>query len=168
VIGVEVGEYGPGGAAPRGETVQHEAPLVIVADGAGDFALDDGTIAPSNGVTRRQYFTMVDGPEKDHLHVLQSDFMNGIVAGYVYYLGDGRAAVGGSVWTRAVADHPETLREGIDRMRGRPLAGWLRDAEPASEAESWPRKLGMWGAKRSSQGLTLAGDAGNMGHTVCG
>jgi flavin-dependent dehydrogenase len=95
VIGVEVGEYGPGGAAPRGETVQHEAPLVIVADGAGDFALDDGTIAPSNGVTRRQYFTMVDGPEKDHLHVLQSDFMNGIVAGYVYYLGDGRAAVGG-------------------------------------------------------------------------
>jgi flavin-dependent dehydrogenase len=29
-------------------------------------------------------------------------------------------------------------------------------------------KLGMWGAKRSAQGLTLAGDAGNMGHPVCG
>jgi menaquinone-9 beta-reductase len=84
VIGVGVGEYGPGGQPPRGETVQHEAPLVIVADGAGDFALDEGNRAPSNGVTRRQYFTGVDGPEKDHLHILQSDSMNGIVAGYDY------------------------------------------------------------------------------------
>ena len=29
-------------------------------------------------------------------------------------------------------------------------------------------KLGMWGAKRSAQGLMLPGDAGNMGHPVCG
>ncbi len=43
VSGVEVGEYGPGGAAPRGETMRHEAPLAIVADGAGDFAGDEGT-----------------------------------------------------------------------------------------------------------------------------
>jgi menaquinone-9 beta-reductase len=57
---------------------------VIVADGAGDFALDEGNRASSNGVTRRQYFTGVDGPEKDHLHILQSDSMNGIVAGYDY------------------------------------------------------------------------------------
>jgi flavin-dependent dehydrogenase len=168
VSGVQVGEYGPVGAAPRGETMRHKAPLVIVADGAGDFAGDEGTKAPSNGVTRRQYFTGVDGPEKDHLHVLQSDALNGIGAGYVYYLGDGRAAVGGSVWTRAVADCPETLREGFDRMMGEaPLDGWLRDAAPASEAESWRMKLGMWGAKRSSQGLMLVGYAGNVGHPVC-
>ena len=48
------------------------------------------------------------------------------------------------------------------------LAAWLRDAEPASEAESWPRKLGMWGARRSSQGMMMVGDAGSMGHPVCG
>ena len=89
-----MGEYGPGGPAPRGETVRHGAPLVIVADGVGDFAVDEGTKAPSNGVTRRQYFTGVDGPAKDHLHVLQSDSLNGIGAGYVYYGDDGRAAVG--------------------------------------------------------------------------
>ena len=29
-------------------------------------------------------------------------------------------------------------------------------------------KLGLWGAKRSSRGLMLVGDAGNMGHPVCG
>ena len=168
VSGVEVGEYGPGGGTPRGASVRYEAPLVIAADGAGDFAAE-GTKAPSNGVTRRQYFTGVDGPEKDHLHVLQSDSLKGIGAGYVYYLGDGRAAVGGSVWTRDVARHPETLRESFDRMMGEaPFAGWLRNAEPASEAESWPMKLGMWGAKRASQGLLLAGDAGSMGHPVCG
>ncbi len=169
VSGVEVGEYGPVGAAPRGETMRHEAPLGIVADGAGDFDGDEGTKDPSNGVTRRQYFTGVDGPEKGHLHVLQSDALNGIGAGYAYYLGDGRAAVGGSVWTRALADRPETLREHFDRMlQEAPLDVWLKDAEPASEAESWHMKLGMWGAKRSSQGLMLVGDAGNMGHPVCG
>ena len=76
--------------------MRHEAPLAIVADGAGDFAGDEGTkkLRPSNGVTRRQYCTGVDGPETDHLHVLQSDALNGIGAAYVYYLGDGRAAVG--------------------------------------------------------------------------
>ncbi len=59
------------------------------------------------------------------------------MAGYVYYHGDGRTAVGSGVWTRAVADRPEALREGFDRMMGEaPLDGWLRDAEPASEAES--------------------------------
>jgi hypothetical protein len=78
------------------------------------------------------------------MHVLQSDAINAIEAGYVYYLGDGRAAVGGSVRTRAVADRPETLREGSDRMMEEaPLDGWLRDAEPTSEAESWPMKLGL-------------------------
>ena len=53
-------------------------------------------------------------------------------------------------------------------MKEAMLAGWLRDAEPASEAESWPMKLGMWCAKRASQGLMLVGDAGSMGHPVCG
>ena len=29
-------------------------------------------------------------------------------------------------------------------------------------------KLGLWGAKRSLQGLMLVGDAGSAGHPVCG
>ena len=99
-----MGEYRSGGTATRGETVWHEAPLVVVANGAGEFA-GEGTKAPNNGVTRRQYFTGVDGLEKDHLHVLQSDALNGIGASYVYYLGDGRAAVGGSVWGYAPRRH---------------------------------------------------------------
>ncbi len=56
-----MGEYGSGAAFSCGETVWPVAPLVIAADGAGDFA-GEGTKTSSNGVTRRQYFTGIEGP----------------------------------------------------------------------------------------------------------
>ena len=129
VIGVEVGEYGPGGAAPRGETMRHEALLVIVADGAGDFAGDEGTKklratalrggSTARGLTapRRTTCTFYSPTLERH-------------RGRIRLLPRRRqGGGGGSVWTRAVADRPETLGEGFDRMMGEAsLDGWLRGA----------------------------------------
>jgi flavin-dependent dehydrogenase len=48
------------------------------------------------------------------------------------------------------------------------MAEWLEDAEPEGPPKSWSLKMGMWGAKRHTQGLMAVGDAASMVHPISG
>jgi geranylgeranyl reductase family protein len=157
-------------ATRDGEPLRFEAPLVVAADGVGGFA-GNGMKAHQNAVARRQYFRNVDGPDKEHLHIFMTQDMNSDGAGYgwVFYLGDGTANVGAGVSTRALEKTGRNLKDYFDRFLEEPeLAGWLESAEAEGPPKSWSLKVGMWGAKRYSQGLIMAGDAGSMIHPISG
>jgi len=152
------------------ETRRYEAPLVVVADGVGGFA-GDGMKAHQNAVARRQYFRGVDGPNKRDLHIFITEDMNEHGAGYgwVFYFGDGTANVGAGVSTRALARTGRNLKDYFDRFLEEPrLAGWLKEAVPEGPAKSWSLKMGMWGARRHTQGVMMVGDAGSMIHPISG
>src|SRR5215217_4173779 len=91
-------------ATKAGESRHFEAPLVVVADGVGGFA-GKGMKAHQNAVARRQYFSGVDGPDRQDLQVFITEDMNSHGAGYgwVFYFGDGKANVGAGVSTAALA-----------------------------------------------------------------
>src|SRR5215217_4194267 len=55
-------------ATEAGESLRFEAPLVVVADGVGGFA-GKGMKAHQNAVARRQYFSGVNGPDRQDLQV---------------------------------------------------------------------------------------------------
>ncbi len=157
-------------AAQGGESLRFEAPLVVAADGIGGFA-GDGMKTHQNAVARRQYFKNVDGPDKEHLHVFMTRDMNSDGAGYgwVFYFGDGSANVGAGVSTRALERTGRNLKDYFDRFLEEPeIAGWLEGAEAEEPPKSWSLKMGMWGAKRYSQGLLMTGDAGSMVHPISG
>jgi geranylgeranyl reductase family protein len=157
-------------AAGAGETLHFESPLVIVADGVGGFA-GKGMKAHQNAVARRQYFSGVDGPDRQDLHVFITEDMNSHGAGYgwVFYLGDGQANVGAGVSTASLARTGRNLKDFYDRFLEEPqLAGWLENATPEGPPTSWSLKMGMWGAKRYGQGLMAVGDAGSMIHPISG
>ena len=152
------------------ESLRFEAPLAVVADGIGGFA-GDGMKAHQNAVARRQYFKDVDGPDKEHLHIFMTQDMNSDGAGYgwVFYFGDGSANVGAGVSNRALQRTGRNLKDYFDRFLEEPdLAGWLEGAEAEGPPKSWSLKMGMWGAKRYSQGLLMTGDAGSMIHPISG
>ena len=48
------------------------------------------------------------------------------------------------------------------------MSDWLGGAEPEGPAKSWSLKMGMWGAKRYTQGLMTVGDAASMIHPISG
>ena len=157
-------------AASNGETVLYEGPLVVVADGVGGFA-GEGMKAHQNSVARRQYFKNVSGPNKEDLHVFVTKDMNEHGAGYgwVFYFGDGRANVGAGVSTKTLARTGRNLKDFFDRFLEEPeMADWLEGAEPEGPAKSWSLKMGMWGAKRHTQGLMTVGDAASMIHPISG
>src|ERR671914_2777798 len=157
-------------ATSGGQTLRFEAPLVIAADGVGGFA-GRGMKTHQNAVARRQYYRGVDGPNKEDLHVFITKDMNENGAGYgwVFYLGDGRANVGAGVSTRVLARTGRNLKDFFDRFLEEPeIAGWLDGAEPEEPAKSWSLKMGMWGARRYTQGLMMVGDAGSMVHPISG
>src|SRR5919112_316194 len=157
-------------AASNGETLCSEAPLVVAADGVGGFA-GEGMKAHQNAVARRQYFRGVSGPEQDHLHVFITKDMNEKGAGYgwVFYFGDGRANVGAGVSTKTLARTGRNLKDFFDRFLEEPqMSEWLGGAEPEGPAKSWSLKMGMWGARRDTQGLIMVGDAGSMVHPISG
>jgi menaquinone-9 beta-reductase len=157
-------------ASKAGESLQFDAPLVVVADGVGGFA-GNGMKAHQNAVARRQYFRDVDGPDKQDLHIFITKDMNSHGAGYgwVFYLGDGTANVGAGVSTAALARTGRNLKDFFDRFLEEPLmAGWLKNARPEGPPTSWSLKMGMWGAKRYGQGMMLVGDAGSMVHPISG
>lgn len=157
-------------ATQGGETLRFEAPLVVAADGIGGFA-GAGMKAHQNAVARRQYFKNVNGPDKEHLHIFMTQDMNSDGAGYgwVFYLGDGSANVGAGVSTQVLERTGRNLKDYFDRFLEEPeLAGWLEGAEAEGPPKSWSLKMGMWGAKRYSQGLIMAGDAGSMTHPISG
>jgi menaquinone-9 beta-reductase len=157
-------------ASKAGESLQFDAPLVVVADGVGGFA-GTGMKAHQNAVARRQYFRDVDGPDKQDLHIFITKDMNSHGAGYgwVFYLGDGTANVGAGVSTAALARTGRNLKDFFDRFLEEPLmAGWLKNARPEGPPTSWSLKMGMWGAKRYGQGMMLVGDAGSMVHPISG
>ena len=57
------------------------------------------------------------------------------------------------------------LKDFFDRFLEEPqMAEWLESAEPEGPAKSWSLKMGMWGARRYTQGLIMVGDAGSMVH----
>jgi flavin-dependent dehydrogenase len=157
-------------AVSNGETLRYEAPLVVAADGVGGFA-GEGIKAHQNAVARRQYFRNVSGPNKEDLHVFVTRDMNEHGAGYgwVFYFGDGRANVGAGVSTKTLTRTGRNLKDFYDRFLEEPeLADWLEDAEPEGPAKSWSLKMGMWGAKRHTQGLMTVGDAASMIHPISG
>ena len=159
-----------GVAATNGEDLRFEAPLVVAADGVGGFA-GRGMKTHQNAVARRRYYRGVDGPNKEDLHVFITKDMNEHGAGYgwVFYLGDGRANVGAGVSTRVLARTGRNLKDFFDRFLEEPeMAEWLESAEPEGPAKSWSLKMGMWGARRYTQGLIMVGDAGNMVHPISG
>src|ERR671911_2388501 len=153
-----------------GETLRFEAPLVVVADGVGGFA-GRGMKAHQNAVARRQYFSDVEGPDKQDLHVFITEDMNSHGAGYgwVFYFGDGTANVGAGVSTAALARTGRNLKNFYDRFLEEPqMMEWLRSATPEGSPRSWSLKMGMWGAKRYGQGVMAVGDAGSMVHPISG
>jgi flavin-dependent dehydrogenase len=124
-----------------------------------------------NSVARRQYFRDVSGPNKEDLHVFVTKDMNEHGAGYgwVFYFGDGRANVGAGVSTKTLARTGRNLKDFFDRFLEEPeIAAWLEGAEPEGPAKSWSLKMGMWGAKRHTQGLMAVGDAASMIHPISG
>jgi geranylgeranyl reductase family protein len=152
------------------EKQQHEAPLVVVADGVGGFA-GEGMKVRQNAVARRGYFRNVGGSYKRDLHIFLTADMNEHGAGYgwVFHFGDGTANVGAGVSTRALARTGRNLKDYYDRFLEEPvLAEWLEGAEAEGPAKSWSLKMGMWGAKRHAQGVIMAGDAGSMIHPISG
>jgi geranylgeranyl reductase family protein len=159
-----------GVAATNGEDLRFEAPLVVAADGVGGFA-GRGMKTHQNAVARRRYYRGVDGPNKEDLHVFITKDINEHGAGYgwVFYLGDGRANVGAGVSTRVLARTGRNLKDFFDRFLEEPqMAEWLESAEPEGPAKSWSLKMGMWGARRYTQGLIMVGDAGSMVHPISG
>ena len=157
-------------ATNGGEDLRVEAPLVVAADGVGGFA-GRGMKAHQNAVARRRYYHGVGGPNKEDLHIFITKDMNEHSAGYgwVFYFGDGRANVGAGVSTRALARTGRNLKDFFDRFLEEPqIAGWLAGAEPEGPAKSWSLKMGMWGARRYTQGLMMVGDAGSMVHPISG
>ena len=157
-------------AVSDGETLLYEAPLVVAADGVGGFA-GEGIKAHQNSVARRQYFRNVSGPNQENLHVFVTKDMNEHGAGYgwVFYFGDGRANVGAGVSTKTLERTGRNLKDFYDRFLEEPeLAGWLEGAEPEGPPKSWSLKMGMWGAKRYTQGLMTVGDAASMIHPISG
>jgi geranylgeranyl reductase family protein len=157
-------------AANAGESLYFEAPLVVVADGVGGFA-GKGMKAHQNAVARRQYFSGVEGPDKQDLQVFITEDMNSHGAGYgwVFYLGDGTANVGAGVSTAALTRTGRNLKDFFDRFLEHPLLqSWLENATPEGPPTSWSLKMGMWGAKRYDQGLMAVGDAGSMIHPISG
>jgi menaquinone-9 beta-reductase len=157
-------------AVSNGETLLYEAPLVVAADGVGGFA-GEGMKAHQNSVARRQYFRNVSGPSKEDLHVFVTKDMNEHGAGYgwVFYFGDGRANIGAGVSTKTLARTGRNLKDFFDRFLEEPeIADWLEGAEPEGPAKSWSLKMGMWGAKRHTQGLMSVGDAASMIHPISG
>jgi geranylgeranyl reductase family protein len=159
-----------GVAATNGEDLRFEAPLAVAADGVGGFA-GRGMKTHQNAVARRRYYRGVDGPNKEDLHVFITKDMNERGAGYgwVFYLGDGRANVGAGVSTKVLARTGRNLKDFFDRFLEEPqMAEWLESAEPEGPAKSWSLKMGMWGAKRYTQGLIMVGDAGSMVHPISG
>lgn len=160
-----------GVAAERdGETLRFSAPLVVAADGVGGFAAE-GMKAHQNAVACRQYFRGIEGPDKDYLHVFVTRDMNEHGAGYgwVFHFGDGTANVGAGVSTRTIHKTGRNLKDFYERFIEEPrLKEWLKDAEPEGPPKSWSLKMGMWGARRHSQGMMSAGDAGSMIHPISG
>jgi geranylgeranyl reductase family protein len=157
-------------ATEAGESLRFEAPLVVVADGVGGFA-GKGMKAHQNAVARRQYFSGVNGPDRQDLQVFITEDMNSHGAGYgwVFYFGDGTANVGAGVSTAALARTGRNLKDFFDRFLEHPqLASWLENATPEGPPTSWSLKMGMWGAKRYDQGLMAVGDAGSMVHPISG
>jgi geranylgeranyl reductase family protein len=157
-------------ATNGGEDLRVEAPLVVAADGVGGFA-GRGMKAHQNAVARRRYYRGAGGPNKEDLHIFITKDMNEHSAGYgwVFYFGDGRANVGAGVSTRALARTGRNLKDFFDRFLEEPqIAGWLAGAEPEGPAKSWSLKMGMWGARRYTQGLMMVGDAGSMVHPISG
>lgn len=151
-------------------TLQFDAPLVVMADGVGGFAAE-GMKARQNAVARRRYFKNVGGPNKQDLHVFMTRDMNGHGAGYgwIFYFGDGSANIGAGISTSALTKTGRNLKDYFDRFLEEPqLKERLQDAEPEGPAKSWSLKMGMWGAKRYSQGLMSVGDAASMIHPISG
>src|SRR5829696_3975302 len=127
--------------------------------------------AHQNTVASRQYFKNVTGPEREHLHIFITKDMNEHGAGYgwVFYFGDGRANVGAGVSMKTLARTGRNLKDFYDRFLEEPeLTGWLESAEPEGPAKSWSLKMGMWGARRYTQGLMTVGDAASMIHPISG
>src|SRR5215218_5910857 len=157
-------------ATNSSQSLRLEAPLVVVADGVGGFA-GKGMKAHQNAVARRQYFSGVDGPDKQDLHVFITEDMNSHGAGYgwVFYFGDGRANVGAGVSTKTLERTARNLKDFFDRFLEEPeLAYWLKDAECEGPALSWSLKMGMGGAKRYAEGLMTVGDAASLIHPISG
>jgi flavin-dependent dehydrogenase len=157
-------------AGRDGETMHFKAPLLVAADGVGGFA-SSGIKAHQNIVARRQYFSNVSGPDKDHLHIFVTRDMNEKGGGYgwVFYLGDGRANIGAGVSIKTLERTGRNLKDFFDRFLEEPeIAGWLEGAEPEGPPKSWSLKSGMWGAKRYAQGLMTVGDAASMIHPISG
>ncbi|CAN5741275.1 geranylgeranyl reductase family protein [soil metagenome] len=157
-------------ATSNGTALRFDAPLVVAADGVGGFA-GAGMKAHQNSVARRQYFSGVDGPNHEHLHLFITEDLNKFGAGYgwVFYFGDGSANVGAGISTKSLERTGRNLKDYFDRFLEAPeIAHWLRDAEPEGPPKSWSLKMGMWGAKRYAQGLLMIGDAGSMIHPISG
>jgi menaquinone-9 beta-reductase len=157
-------------AIANGETLRSEAPLVVAADGVGGFAAE-GMKAHQNAVARRQYFENVSGPNKEDLHVFLTKDMNEHGAGYgwIFHFGDGRANVGAGVSTKTLTRTGRNLKDFFDRFLEEPeVIRHLEGAKPEGPAKSWSLKMGMWGAKRFSQGLMTVGDAASMIHPISG
>lgn len=158
-------------ATSNGETLRFEAPLVVVADGSGGGFAGKDMKAPQNAVARRQYFSGVSWPDQNNLQIFLTKDMNQQGAGYgwIFYFGDGMANVGAGISTKTLGRSSYSLHEIFERFLMEPeVAKQLRGARPEGPAKSWSLKMGMWGAKRYSQGVILAGDAGSMIHPISG
>ncbi|MCA1731025.1 MAG: hypothetical protein LC751_16995, partial [Actinobacteria bacterium] len=89
--------------------------------------------------------------------------------GWVFYFGDGRANVGAGVSTKTLERTGRNLKDFFDRFLEEPeMVEWLERAETEGPAKSWSLKMGMWGAKRYTQGLMTVGDAASMIHPISG
>ena len=158
--------------AADGADVRYEAPLVIVADGVGNFE-KDGVGASQDGVARRQYFKSSYGERKNHVHFwLTKDLTRfGSAYGWIFYFGDGVANAGVAIYKDALAKERRRSGRNLHAL----LEDFLREpevaerlGEPEGPAESWSLKMGMAGKKRHRQGLMLVGDAGSMIHPLSG
>lgn len=160
-----------------GETERIEAPMVVTAGGWGGFegGKKEGL---AEMVVSRQYFAGLPDPglpERNLLHVWFTPEIEGLGVGYgrIFYLNDGSANVGVSIYGRNFPREPAArgallLRLHENFLAEPDVAELLRGAEAEEPVTSRYFASSGYGVSRSEAGLLKVGDAGGTSHPVSG
>jgi geranylgeranyl reductase family protein len=143
------------------------AGAVVIAGGYGCRVAEDLATAPARtggpprGIAMRGYFSAVTAPVDRIAFCLNEWVLPGY--GWVFPLPDGGANVGVGTLTEGGADeHLHALYERFVGDPASPAAGWLRDAQPAGPARTWPLDLGPRPRRLVADGLLVAGESASL------
>lgn len=160
-----------------GEGEQVEAPMIVTAGGWGGFegGKKEGL---AEMVVSRQYFTGLPDPglpDRNLLHVWFTPEIERLGVGYgrIFYLNDGSANVGVSIYGRNFPLEPAAREALLLRLHENfitepDVAELLRGAEAEEPVTSRYFASSGYGVSRSEAGLLKVGDAGGTSHPVSG